>query len=277
MTVFFSSCRCRYSQQRREVLLVIDGVSLVKADDGLFVELLPVGEGNGGMRGELEAGRREQGVVGDLLGRRVILLEQRRRHRQRFAGVVEPFAGRWIDGKCLSRANVRPGQVANGVVVFGVGESPRRHDAGIAGALHGFTFQHGRDRLQHLGPFSGRWLLRVLRRRHLLLLHERLHVFPLPEILGGFRGRSKPRQIEVALGLPRVVAAGAVLLQEGNDRLLKRLDRLAAGHRNAERDQRGQARKETPSHGHRTPRKQCGKSNGKRDQAGTGGDRLCVG
>ena len=71
-------------------------------------------------------------MVGHLPGRREILLQQRRRHRQRFARVVEARLVGRIDRKLARRPNVDARQIANRVVVLGVAQPPGQHDAGIA-------------------------------------------------------------------------------------------------------------------------------------------------
>ena len=85
--------------QRGQAFFVIDRVLLVEVDDRLLAVLLPIGEGDDGMRGEPNARGREQRVIGDKLGGGVILLEQGRRHGERFAGVVEALAGGRVNGE----------------------------------------------------------------------------------------------------------------------------------------------------------------------------------
>ena len=174
---------------RGEVGRIVDLVLFVEAQNRLFVKLLPVAEGHHRKRSELEAGGGQQDVIGDLLPRRVVFLEQVRRHHQGFAGIGEALARRRIDRKGSSRADIDPGQVANGVVVLGIAESSRRRSARIIRQLAGLDQQKLVDGGQEFGALRGGGLFGLLG-RHLLFLQERDDMFPFPKVLSNQRAGS---------------------------------------------------------------------------------------
>ena len=79
--------------------------------------------------------RLQDHVVRDLARRLQVFVQQRRRHRERFAGVVEARRVGGIDGELARRAEVDAGEIADGVVVLRVAQPPRQDDARIAGVL----------------------------------------------------------------------------------------------------------------------------------------------
>ena len=85
--------------RRRQVLFITDVVLLIETENCSFMKFLLVSVGDDRIRSELHPGRREQHVIGHLLSRRVVLLKQAWRHRQRLAGIVESFARCRVDGK----------------------------------------------------------------------------------------------------------------------------------------------------------------------------------
>ena len=117
-----------------------------------------------GMRREDEAVGLQDDVVGDVPRRRQILLQQRRRHRQRLARVVEAGLVGRIDGELSRRPDIDAGQVADGVVVLGVAQPAGQHRAGIARVAPGLVFAQRANPLDDRVPLGGRRLpRRVLR------------------------------------------------------------------------------------------------------------------
>ena len=131
-----------------EIGLVIDVVLFVESDDRLFVILYLVGERHDRVRGKLHPRRGQHHMLAHVLGGGVVLLEQIGRHHQRFARVAEALAGRRIDRERLGGPDVDARQIADRVVVFGVGESARQHHARIARQLLRLGRQHPLDRVE---------------------------------------------------------------------------------------------------------------------------------
>ena len=104
--------------------------------------LVAVGIGDRRMGREAEAIRLQDQMVGDQPRRRQVLLHQGRRHRQRFARVVEPGLVGGIDRELARGPDVDPRQVADRVVELGVAQPPRQDGAGIAGIPPGFVLMH---------------------------------------------------------------------------------------------------------------------------------------
>ena len=150
-------------------------------------------------------------VVGHLARGLQVFLQQRRRHRQRLAGVVEAGRVGGIDRELARGPDVDAGQVANRVVVFGVAQPPGQHDAGIAGiacaprawrtsSIHAIT---------HVGAPRAR--LPRLRRRH--LLRPRASRAPAPSARD--RARHRPmRRVRPQIELRR--RRGAAVARQRN-------------------------------------------------------------
>ena len=97
-------------------------------------------------------------MIGDVAGGLQILGQQRRRHGEGLAGIVEAGGVGGIDRELARDFQVLPRQVADGVAIFGIRQASGQHDAGITGGaldlLGADGFDKGHD-LVHL----------VLRRR----------------------------------------------------------------------------------------------------------------
>ena len=152
---------------RLEIVRVIGGLALVEIDDPLDGVLLAVRLDQHRMRREVEPVGREHHVIRHFARGLQILVQQRGRHGQRLAGVVEAGGVGRVDGKLARGTHVDAGQVADGVVVLGVAQPARQHQSGIARVLSRLARAHRLDPVDHLlAGFGGRLFYRS--RRHLL-------------------------------------------------------------------------------------------------------------
>ena len=189
-------------------------------------------------------------MVGDLPRRLQILVQQRRRHGEGLAGIVEAGRVGGINRELAGDLEVLTGEVAYGVAIFRIAETPGEHDARIAGGaldlLGADRFDEGDD-LVHL----------VLRRR----LHRLGRHFPGVQALGHQRPAREFRlhlgeaviglDIELGCGRGAAVAARAIFCGKGLHRVVKlflqidRFRRQSGGGDSACKD--GENRR---SHGH---------------------------
>ena len=116
----------------QEIVGVVGLLPLVEIDDPPHAVLVAVGVGDHRVRREGEALGFQDEVFGDPPRRLQVLLQQGRRHRQRFRRVVEAGLVGGVDGELPRRADVDARQVADGVVVLGVAQPTRQDRAGIA-------------------------------------------------------------------------------------------------------------------------------------------------
>ncbi len=149
-----------------------------------------------------------------------ILVQQRRRHGQRLAGIVEAGGIGRIDGKLAGELHVLAGEIADGVVVFGVAQAARQHGPGIArGLLHLFR-AHGLNPVDDL-------LARFRRRRrhglgrHLLRGQPFHHQRPAGIIAGHHVHGGVGLEIELRGGRLAAVAGDAILRDERPHGLLE--------------------------------------------------------
>ena len=162
-------------------------------------------------------------MVGDDARGVEVLLDQRRRHRQRFPGVVEARLVCGIDGKLLGRPDVDARQIADGVVVLGVTQPAREHDARVVWmalrVLCPGPFNPVDDRL----PLDWRRLLPGLAGRHLPGLEPRHHEIPVALVADDRILRRVRRQVEAGCRLVAAVAPVAVGLEERFDARRERI------------------------------------------------------
>jgi hypothetical protein len=102
------------------------------------------------VRREIEAVGREHHVIAHFARGLQVLIEQRGRHGERFAGIVEALGIGGVDGKFARGLDIDAGEIADGVVVLGVTQAARQHDPGVAGVLARFLGAHGFDPVDHL-------------------------------------------------------------------------------------------------------------------------------
>ena len=150
-------------------------------------------------------------MVGDQPRGFQVLLHKGRRHRQRFRRVVEAGLVGGIDGELLRRPDVDARQVANGVVVLGVAQPPRRHRAGIAGVPLRFVLADRLDPVDDILAGFGRSDAASPSPAASTSLSSCSRTsFPVREVLGHrFRGRVGA-QVQVAFRLLLAVAPEAV-------------------------------------------------------------------
>jgi hypothetical protein len=110
----------------------------VEVDNADHAVPVAVGVGDHRVRREDEAIRLQDCVVGDQPRRRQVLLQERRRHDQRLARVVEAGFVGGIDRELPGRADVDTRQVADRVVELGVAQAPGQDGARVAGVSHRF-------------------------------------------------------------------------------------------------------------------------------------------
>ena len=115
-----------------EVIGVIGVLTIVEIDDLLDAVLIPIGLDEHLIRCERESVRVEEHVIRYAPRRLQVLGQERRRHRQRLAGVVEPRLVGGIDGKLARRTHVDAGQIADRVVVFRIAQPACEDNARIA-------------------------------------------------------------------------------------------------------------------------------------------------
>jgi hypothetical protein len=120
------------SPRRQEIIGVVGRLTLVEIDNPAHDEFVAIGVGDDRKRRERKTFGLEHQMVGDEPGRIEVLVQQRRRHRERFGRIVEPGLVGRVDRELFRRANIGPGQVADRVIVLCVAQSPRENGAGIA-------------------------------------------------------------------------------------------------------------------------------------------------
>lgn len=203
-------------------------VLFVKVDDRLFGQLFAFV-----VRGDWE--RRERDPVGvedevlrnGLCGSEVFC-EQVGRHPERLAGVIESFAPSRIRRELRCGSDGDTGQVANGQVVFGVGEAPGKDGAGVTCVLVRLGDKHRFD-----GGDDGVSLLKggllFLFGGHFASANKIDDAVPAPEVVGDVALIAVAGEVEAALGFIGFMAALAVFFGKRNDLILECVCRLALG------------------------------------------------
>ncbi len=166
----------------------------------------------GALRAKLEAAaRHDRGVVGELASGGEVFVELLRADEEHVADVGKAFAAA-VGRKILRELDIDAGEVAEGAVVFGVGQAAHRDRAGIAGIGAHRGFERMLQPLQHLAFFrvSER---RFVVRRHVARGDGLLHLRPALALPSELRIAVELLQVHAALGLPTAVAVVALLLQ----------------------------------------------------------------
>ncbi len=193
-----------------EVIGIVHAMPCVEIDDALDAILVAIGLRRHRIRREHEAVRLEHDVLRDVPRRREVLLQEGRRHGERFARVVEAGLVRRIDGKLPRRPNIDSGEIANRVVELRIAQPPRQHGPRIAGMTPRFAIAqraNPRDDRAALGRLG---LVRRLFRRHLLRHEPFEHRFPLRDAAPG----EVAAQIERRLRFLAAVARNAIAVDE---------------------------------------------------------------
>ena len=164
-----------------EIGRIVGGRGLVEGHDAADGVAVAVAVHLHQVRREIQAIGRQHHVIGNDARGLQILVQQRRRHGEGFAGIVEARLVGGIHGELAGDLHVLAGQVAHGVIVFGVGQPARQHDAGIPRVTLDLAvpdaFDPGDDFLLQL---FGR--LRHLPGRHFLCQQALAHQLPAREV-----------------------------------------------------------------------------------------------
>ncbi len=198
----------------QEVVGVVDLMPLVEVDDPPDAKLVAIGIRDCGMRREDETVRHQDQVVGDPSRRRQVFLDQSRRHRQRFARVVEPRLVRRIHGKLSGRPDVDAGQVANRVIELRIAEPVRQDRARVARIPPRLSLAQLRDPVDHRAALVRLRMPLRLFGRHLTRLEPFHDELPDPVSLHHISHRRIAAQIQLGFLLPLAVTAEAVVAQE---------------------------------------------------------------
>ena len=155
---------------------------MIEIDDLMHSELVAVRFHQHRMRREGESVLLQVHVAGHFTCSGQILFQEGGRHRQRFAGVVEARRVGRIDRKFARRADVNARQIADRVVVLGIAEAARQHDAGVARIAARFLFADGMEPVDGRTPLLRRRMPRCLG-RHLLRLDALEYLAPPAAVL----------------------------------------------------------------------------------------------
>ncbi len=202
---------------RKEIIRQIDVVPLVEIEDALHAVLVAVGFGHGRIGSEDEAFGLEDDMVRHPPRRLQVLLQEGRRHGQRFARVIEAGFIGGIDRKFAGRTDIAAGQVADGVVELGVAQAPGQDDARIAGVAIRLPRKQVANPGADRSPFVGGRLTGRVLRRHLSRVQALEHLFPAPRVPGDRRDGAIATQVEVRLRPSRSVTGVAIALEERLD------------------------------------------------------------
>ena len=201
-----------------KVIRIIGGLAFIEADDPLDRVAVAIRFHQHRMGREIEPVRREHHVIAHFARRLQVFVEQRGRHGQRLAGVVEAGRIGGIHRKFAGGSHVHAGQVADGVVVLGVAEAARQHRPGIAGVLPRLVHAYGLHPVDHL--LTGR--IRRLGRRlrwHLPRGKFLQHQIPAGIVPGHGGHRGVRPEIELRGRRGTTVASDAVAGEKGPDGL----------------------------------------------------------
>ncbi len=195
-------------------------VLFVKVDDGLFGQLFAfVVRGDREWRERDPVGFEDEVLRNGLCGSEVFC-EEVRRHSERLAGVIESFTSSRIRRELRRGSDGDTGQVANGQVVFGVGEAPRKDGAGVSRVLVRLGDKHRFDGGDDGVSLLKGGLLFVLG-GHFAAADKIDDAVPAPEVTRDVALIAVAGEVESALGFIGFVAALAVFFGKRNDLILK--------------------------------------------------------
>ncbi len=193
------------------------------------------------MRREVNAVRRQNGMVGHFSGSLHILVQQRRRHGQRFPGIIEACGIGRIYGKLARDLHVLAREIANRIVILGVAEPSRQNNSRITRELPYLFRAHSLNPGDYLLCRFRRWRRQRLG-RHLVRRQPLHNQRPAGKIVSnGVKGCIRT-EVELRGRHPSAVAAGTILFNEGPDGLLKLLlqRRSCGDHRESANTQQGE-------------------------------------
>ncbi len=168
---------------RQEIVGEIDLMTVVKVDNAMHAILVAIGVGHHGMRRKDKAFGFQDDMIGHQSSRRQVLFEQRRRHREGFARVVETRFVRGIDRELPRRSNIDTCQIANGVIELRVAQAAGEDRPRVAGVALCLVVAQRANPGDDLGTFGRLRPLRSTFRRHLLGIEPFEHQFPLPGVV----------------------------------------------------------------------------------------------
>ena len=231
-----------------KIVTVVAVLLVIEIDDLLHAELLPIGLGQHRMRREGETLAPQEQVAGHVAGGLQVFLQEGRRHRQRFARVVEAGRIGRIDGEFARRPEIDAGEITNRVIVLHVAQPAGEHDAGVAGIPADFVFPHRVEPAHGGSPLGrGRMLLRFLG-RHLAGLKSFKQQAPALAILHQRTHRVVGAQIHLRLRVVVAVTGDAVGFEKRLDRPVELARKVRATRhrpaREAGRQAEGSAQKE---------------------------------
>jgi hypothetical protein len=106
----------------QEVLGVVDWLGSVELQNSCDGVTLTVGFHQHCVRRKFDGAGCEDSMIGDLASTRKVLIQQRRRHGERLAGVVKARGVGWIDRELAGDLKILTGQISDRVVVLSVAE-----------------------------------------------------------------------------------------------------------------------------------------------------------
>ena len=139
---------------------------------------------------------------------------------KRFAGIIEAGRVGGVDRKFARGTHVHAGQVADGVVVLGIAQTPRQHHARVARTFPRFRPAHRLDPGDHLLA-NLRWRLLHHFRRHLFGAEPARYRVPTGEILNHLGQRGVALQVQICRSRGATVAPDTVSGDKGPHGLLK--------------------------------------------------------
>lgn len=206
-----------------EIVGVVGRLPFVEIDNSPDAVFVAIGIGDDGVWGEVDSVGVEDEVFADGACGGEILFDKGRRHGEGFAGVIESCEVGGVDWELASGPEVVAGEVADGVIVFGVAESAWWNRAGIACVAVAFVLAHGPNPIQDGFTFGGRRVSVGLLGRHFVGLDAICDEFPVREGAGDGGEIVEGADVEVAFRFGVIVAGEAVALQERRDLGLKTL------------------------------------------------------
>ena len=180
------------------------------------------------MWGESEPIGGEDQVIADFARGLQVFVEQRGRHGQRLAGVVETGCIGRIHGKLPCGTHVHAGKVADAVVVLGVAQAAQQHRPGITRVPSRLVHANAQDPVDYLLPGVRGWLWRYLR-GHLLGGQFIEHQGPTRIVLDHRRHRGVWPEIELPGRRSAAMAHDAIAGKKRPHRLRKFAFQISVG------------------------------------------------
>ena len=146
-----------------------------------------------------------------------VFLDQCRRHRQRFTGIVKPRLIRWINREFARGTNIDTGEITNRMVIFRVTQSAGEHNSRITRVTVRFKVAQVTNPFDHFTSLRLGQLVRSSLGRHLSGDHSLQYHFPDAVVLNDRVDGREITQVKFALLLLQTVASKAVLRHQRPD------------------------------------------------------------